>query len=264
MNMLGSLFRKKARSMAAVAAVAVFVLVAAMGRSGPISSLRAYSIRILSPVADAGEYVAGYLIGVPQWEVRELEDDRRRLTGAEARALATQKENEALRRLLDLKKDIALPAVSVRVLAYTHILGGESLLIDAGANQGIGAGDIAIDENRLLVGRVSEVTDTAAKVSVASNAGVVFSAGLVPLGGKVLAKGIGGRGFALELIPYDTPLRNGDLAVLAPENRRGESAIFVGRVVKGAGTAAGAFKTARAVLLSDPEALEHLLVLIDR
>lgn len=261
-----SIFRKNARIITAAAAVIFFVLFAAAGGSRPVSFIRAYAIRMLSPVADAGEYAAGYLTGAPRRDIRglEVEDGRRRLAAAEAQALALWKENESLQRLLGLKESAAAAMVSARVLAYTNIMGMETLLIDAGADQGIREGDIAIDGNRLLVGRVSEVNDAGAKVSVASNAGTAFSALLLPLGGEVLASGRGGRAFSLELIPHDTPVRDGDMVLWASEQRRGDPAIFAGRVVKGMRAATGAFRTAGAVLLSDPETLEHLLVIIGR
>lgn len=257
-------FKKKTRIAAAGAAVIFFIVIVAAGRTRPVSSVRAYGIQLLSPIANFGASVGEYVAGAPGREKRMWNEDQRRLAAAEAQVFALQKDNKSLRRLLGLKEGTAAPLVSVRVLAYTSIMGMETLLINAGADQGIQEDDIVIDENRLLVGLVSEVNATDAKVSIASNTGMAFSASLLPLGGRVLAKGLGGRAVALELIPYDTPLRDGDLALWADERRRGDLVIFAGRVVKGMSAAAGAFKTARAVLLSNPDALKNLLVLINR
>ena len=249
-----------------VTATAFFLLLVLARSTRPVSSLRMAVVRLLAPVASAGRSAAGYLTGVPRDQVRRLEEDSKMLAASLAEQEILKKENQSLKRLLGVQEDIPVESKGARVLAYTHVLGVETLLIDAGADRGVAAGDIVIDEHRLLVGQVTETTVGSAKVSVASNPDATFSAELVPLGGKILIKGLGGRGLALELIPYDTPLRDGDFVLWADESRSQGigTRVFAGRVVKGISSAVGAFKTGRAVLLADPSNLGIVLVLTDR
>ena len=253
--------KKRARAVATGGAILFFSLLAVSGNSRPVSYLRERAVQVLSPIAIAAQYAAGFFKGAPLEEIRGREDDQRRLAAGEAVRLGLQKENESLRRLLGVKENLAAPTASARVLAHTAVMGVETLLIDAGRDRGITAGDIVIDENGLLVGQVSETTAEGAKISVASNPGMAFSASLVPLGGKILIKGLGGRALALELIPYDTPLRDGDFVRWEDKEWRRTANIFVGRVVKGTSAAVGAFKTGRAVLLADPNALDFVLII---
>src|SRR3989344_3757995 len=223
MILLASIVKKRMRIAAAGAAALFFVMLVVGRSSRPISYLRLGIVHLLSPIADAGAFVAGYVTGVPEQEVRALQEDSRQLTVARAEKAVLAQENESLRRLLGVQEDVALQIVGVGVLSYTHMMGIETLVIGAGQEVGIAEGDIVIDEHRSLVGHVTEAAAGSAKVSVASNPDVTFSAELVPLGGNMLIRGLGGRGLALELIPYDTPLRDGDFVLWTQGDRGGQT-----------------------------------------
>lgn len=253
--------KKRMRIAAAGAAAVFFLLLVPAPPLWPLFEVRRWAVRALTPLDVAGTRVAGYITGTSAEEVRGEGEDRRRLAAAEAEYLVLELENRSLRRLLGLKERAGVSGIAADVLSYTHAMGAEMLVIDAGGNRDVAAGDIVIDEHRLLVGHVSEVNADTAMVSVASNAGATFSGVLVPLGGKILIKGLGGRALALELIPYDTPLRDGDAVLWASESRRTTAPVFAGRVVKGSTASAGAFKTGRAVLLADPDALQHVFIM---
>lgn len=256
---------KKRVRMAAAGAAAVFFILLILGRSTrPVSEVRRWVVRTLAPVGAAGTRVGGFMTGSNADEVLKEEEVRQRLAVAEAERSVLGQENESLRHLLGLKERAVASGIAADVLSYAHAMGTETLVIDAGSNRDIVVGDIVIDEHRLLVGQVSEINAETAVVSIASNSGSAFSGVLVPVGGKILIKGLGGRALALELIPYDTPLRDGDAVLWASESKRNAAAIFAGRVVKGSTASAGAFKTGRAVLLADPDALDRVFVINGR
>lgn len=249
------------RMVASGVAIVFFAAVLLGGASRPVAALRGQIVRMARPFMIVGEYVRGFP-GVSRERIREEEAERMRLTAAAAETEALKKENQSLRHLLGLKEDETLTATAAaNVLFYTQLMGREALVLDAGRDQGIAEGDIVIDENRLLVGEIMEVLPGSSKVSVASNEGSVFSGSLLPLGGNVLVKGIGGRALALELVPYDTPIRDGDVVLWTREGARRGPAIFAGRVTKGASAARGVFKNGRAALLAHPDDLERVLVL---
>jgi rod shape-determining protein MreC len=184
---------------------------------------------------------------------------------ASAAALAeASRENEILHRALGLKEksggEDALR--SGAVVLYRQELDSEILIIDIGREDGVREGDPVVDEQGLFIGQVSEAGGGFSKIAVASNPGIVFSAELAPLGGKVLAKGLGGRALSLEFIPRDAPIRSGDFVLWVREDGGRQPVIFAGRVVERGSPASGGFKTGRAVLLSHPELVGHVMVFI--
>ncbi|MEK7541966.1 MAG: rod shape-determining protein MreC [Patescibacteria group bacterium] len=260
--MTTTIARKRIRAAVAGAAVVFFVAAAIASQSRPVALAREWIARMGRPLLSAGAYVGGYVRSAAGGDARnEREEDERYLSASAAEIRTLRKENESLRRLLGLKEESAVALQAANVMSYAQIMGRETLFIDRGRDEGIAEGDIVIDEDRLLVGEIMEALPGSSRVSVASNAGRAFSGSLVPLGGDILVKGLGGRALALELIPYDTPIRDGDAVRWMPKGQREGVAIFAGRVVAGTSAPTGAFKTGRAVLLARPDQLERVLVL---
>ncbi len=236
------------------------------GQSGPIASLRALLLSATAPLmrvsARAGRLI-GYgvdeLISAPGQELME-----RAMAIAAAEQDALRRENQSLRRALGLRDEFGGRLLAAEVLLYQSELGQEYLILDIGREAEVKEGDMVIDEERLLVGEVREVEDGFAKVSIASNLGAALPVELVPVGERALARGIGGRAFAVELIPHDTPLRPGDFLIWAPEERPGNPAIIIGQITGEAERTGHAFKTGRAVLLARPERAARGFVLIRR
>ncbi len=119
---------------------------------------------ISRPLAAAEDIVASgrTLVSIHQ-DNAKLREENRRLLDWQRAALALASENARLRDLLKLAPDPANSYVTARVVAD---LGGayiRSLMINAGADNGIGRGQAAIT-NQGLVGRISEVGARAARV----------------------------------------------------------------------------------------------------
>ena len=242
-----------------------FGLLIIFGRSRPVAFLRIQAARIAAPYTHAAGRAGGWvglgLEGLSAERIRGLEEDAQHLAAVEAQSRALEKENETLARALGLRTGFGASLKSGRVLQYHAVLGREALVIDLGSDAGAAEGDIVIDSEGLLIGVITEAAAGFSKVAVASNPGVTFSGALVPLGGKVLAKGIGARTLALELIPSDVPVRSGDFVIWTRDDQRGNPAVFAGRVAGSAPAGSGTFKTGRAALLSDPERVEHVMVI---
>jgi rod shape-determining protein MreC len=114
------------------------------------------------------EAAAGFAGRVRDWvEVyrrnEALERENRRLLGWRTRALSLAAENAELRGLLKLVPDRAVSFVSARVIADSAGAYAQSLLIDAGRDQGVKRGD-AVLGGRGLVGRITEVGRRTARV----------------------------------------------------------------------------------------------------
>lgn len=258
-----SRFRKRVRLGLFAAAVIFFLLLAAGGRSRPASAVREAVLAAASPVAGAGSRWGVWFTGIPASRVRELEESGLLLAARDAEIAVLRKENESLTAALGLADAAGTQrSVAARVLSYQQSMGRETLVIGAGEEAGVTEGDIVIDAHRLLVGQVSAVTSATAVVTVASNPGATFSGELVPLGGKIIFKGLGGRALALELIPYDTPLRDGDVVRWVREDAKAAPPVFAGRVVRGSASSGGAFKIGRASLLAEPDRTDTVFIFV--
>jgi cell shape-determining protein MreC len=113
----------------------------------------------------------------------------------------------------------------------------DSLVIDAGANYGIAAGSLVSAGGQGLIGRVSEVYDTSARVELFSAPGASYQA-LLNGTQPVAVEGLGGGSLRTE-VPAGTQVKVGDTVafpgllggivslVSATETKAGESFIVV-------------------------------------
>lgn len=166
-------------------------------------------------------------------------------------------ENDRLRSALNFKEKNKLNLQGTAVLFYGRELGKEFLLIDLGSKEGIEKGNLVIDAYGSLIGSVKEVEDSFAKVGIASNPEEVYEVELLPSGIHAFAKGLGSRGFSLELLPQDAIIRKGDFVAMKGDRR----SLVLGEVVRISSSGTGAFKEVRAVLLAHPESQHEVFVI---
>ncbi|MDP3779087.1 MAG: rod shape-determining protein MreC [bacterium] len=186
----------------------------------------------------------------------EAGDREEKLAVAVASLEELTHENDRLRAALGFKDRNKVALRGVRVLYYGRELGKEYMMVDRGDSDNIAKGSVVIDANGVLLGTVDDVQDAFAKVSIASNAEQVFDAELLPSGVKAFAKGLGARGFSLELLPQDAVIRMGDFVMM-----KGSAGMYLlGEVVRVETSGTGAFKEVRAVLLSHPEWEEEVFI----
>ena len=223
----------------------------------PVYFLRAAGVRILTPFASVARSVGH--IARPDASRETPESQREHLTAEEGELAILRHENESLRTAMALK-DTSGVLVASAVRWYGNEGGKESLVIDGGKNRGIRAGDSVIDEERMLVGEVSEVGDDFSKVEVASNSGTTFAVSFASPAGSALARGIGARSFSVELVPEGAVVGEGDFVTKVIKNARGVAPVMAARIATVG--SAGDFQTLRAVLLSHPERLDRVFVLI--
>jgi len=203
----------------------------------PLNAFRLWKNGAYSPDAEAGN--------------RE-----EKLAAAAASLEELTHENDRLRAALSFRDRNKVSLRGVHVLYYGRELGKEYMMIDRGDNDNIAKGSVVIDADGVLVGTVDDVQDAFAKVGIASNAEQVFDAELLPSGVKAFAKGLGARGFSLELLPQDAVIRMGDFVMM-----KGSAATYLlGEVVRVETSGTGAFKEVRAVLLSHPDQEEEVFV----
>ena len=186
----------------------------------------------------------------------ELESTIKKLSFANQELEA---ENNRLRNALAFKEKGGGIEKGADVLFEARELGKEFLIINRGSSDGIHEGDGVIDSNEFFVGTIKTVGDKTAKVAVASNNGETASIELVPSGTRALARAIGARTFALDLVEGDAPVHVGDFVALA--HSHAASPLLLAEVAYVHREVSSAFQEVNAVLLSHPDQLKEVFII---
>ena len=222
--------------------------------SSPVAKIREISFFFLKPMiwaAGMGKNILGLsgtgvfpedMVSVFRFEIEKLKE-----------------ENESLKKALRFKDDTGVTLRGADVLLYSVDIGKEYMIVNQGNDAGVKEGDFVVDELGVLLGRVFEVGVDYSKVSLASNAGEVFEAEILPQGIVTVVRGLGGRSFALDLVGADEPVRAGDFVVL---RRAGLPKLLLGQVASVDKGGASAFKRVGASSLFHPEKLGKVFILV--
>lgn len=176
----------------------------------------------------------------------------------EAENMALRIEVTELRRALGFSEAATVPLIGARVVAYGRDALGEMLLLDR-AGVTLVPGAIVVDADGRLVGTVVSSKQREAKVAIASNTGSSFEADVPASGARALLKGLGGRAFAIELIPAGIPVRTGDDVELAMAERR-DFSVRAAQVVSVREDRNSAFQDIRGTLAARPEFLLRVFI----
>lgn len=124
-----------------------------------------------------------------------------------------EKENQALRDVLEigLQKKFRLTLAEV----ISKDIGQASILINQGAKDGLGQGMPVITEQKVLLGRITEVFADFSRVSLISDKESSFDVEIPDRDASGVAKGKGGENLDLDFISQDKEVREGDLVVSA-------------------------------------------------
>jgi rod shape-determining protein MreC len=137
--------------------------------------------KVIKPFRDAWNWVGG-LFGARS-ENKRLRAELDALRKATTNQLEIQQENEQLRGLLKITKDPIYPGgvtfVPTRVIARSTDVWYSTVTINAGTSQGVHIYD-AVVNSAGLVGRVTEVTDHAAEVTLLTDQSSWIDAEVMP------------------------------------------------------------------------------------
>ncbi len=152
-------------------------------------------------------------VGSLKSENEYLQGENTRLLAENARALDTAKENEELRRELDLlpRADFKLKATEVIGRDVTGL--GNWIAVDGGAVDGITRGMPVIVEGGVLVGRVTEVFPKSARVMLLSNPESLISGVTLENNAQGIIKGEHGLGILFDMVLQDDVLKASDTVV---------------------------------------------------
>lgn len=168
-------------------------------------------------------------------------------------------ENSSLRKALRFSEE-RYALEGSRVIHYRVEFGKEFLFIDRGIEEGVKKGDIVVDSLGFLVGVIKEANEAGSHVEIISNPGQILEIEILPLQVRALAKGIGARTLALELLPQGTSLRKGDAVYLLGIGQTRRS-LPVGEIISTGSGGNSAFMEAKARVNAKPEILREVFVI---
>lgn len=241
---------------------------------GPVALVRRVARDAFAPVESGADTVfrplGDFLDGVSRAGSLKAENAglRRRveaLEGELARARGLDRENQVLRRLLDLGFVDQVDSVAGRVVSFAPGNFEWTVTVDRGAREGVEM-DMPVVSGEGLVGRVIEVSDTRSKVLLLTDPRMSVGIRLAGSGETGVTRGLAGKDvLQVDLIDPDTPVEDEELVVTSGlQQARFPPGIPIGTVAS-VSTRRGALqKDLRVAPLADLDRLEFVEILLWR
>jgi rod shape-determining protein MreC len=199
-----------------------------------------------------------YLVGVK----RQNQELKRQLEEYKQREVRYHEAQEALTRLeglLDLKRQVALPVIGARVIAYDTSLWSRCALIDQGRAEGVKDG-LPVLAPQGIVGRIVEVYPEYSKVMLIVDAKSGADAMVQSTRVRGVLKGKGGNRCSLDFVPKSADVRVGDLVLASGLVGLYPKGLVFGKVSKVNKKNPGVFQDIEVTPSVDLSTLEEVLV----
>jgi rod shape-determining protein MreC len=246
----------------------ISILSLSLKRSPALSKVEGLMVTVTAPGLKALEYVSrsakrlwrGYfdLVGARQENAR-LHQDLDEYRQKEVRYQEAQQSLTRLEALLDLKRQVALPVIGARVIAYDPSLWSRCALIDQGKAQGVKNG-LPVLAPQGIVGRVVETHPQYAKVMLIvdrkSGADAVVQRTRV----RGILQGKGGNRCSLDFVPKSADVQVGDLVLASGLAGLYPKGLVFGKVTGANKKNPGVFQEIEVTPEVDLSALEEVLV----
>ena len=122
-----------------------------------------------------------------------------------------KKENETLRKALEVQLNQDFQLVMADLISKD--VTGDSILINKGSKSGILVGMPVMTEQKVVMGKISEVYENYSRVILISNKEKSFPVEIQGKDIKGILKGIGDFHLSLEEIPNDKEIKDGDIVI---------------------------------------------------
>ena len=253
----------------AVALLLVFsVLSLSLKRAPALKKAEGWMISLSAPGLQVVEYLTRglkslwqgyfYLVGVRQENLvlkQRLEEYRQK----EVRFQEAQQAQARLEGLLDLKRQVALPVIGARVIAYDPAPWSRSVMIDQGQAQGVKEG-LPVLAPQGIVGRVVEAYPQYAKVMLIVDLKSGGEAMIQRTRVRGILQGKGGNRCSLEFVPKSGDVQVGDLVLASGLAGVYPKGLVFGKVSETNKKNPGLFQEIEVTPAVDLAALEEVLV----
>ncbi len=169
-------------------------------------------------------------IGDLKSENDKLTKQNQELLAEAARFKDTEKENQALRREMELAPKRKYDLAASFVIAQDPSGQGSRYLIDKGKNDGIGEDMPVAVSDGILVGKVSEVFPNTARISLMTDPSNAISAEVVDSGAKGIVKGTFGLGIMMDMISQADVIKEGDVVITSGLSKDLPRGLLIGKI----------------------------------
>ena len=172
-----------------------------------------------------------------------------------------QQENEILRETLEigLQKDFRFTLAEI----ISKDIGQDSILISQGSKDGLMKGMPVITQQKVLLGKITEVYEDFARVSLISNQESSFDAEIPDRDASGVVKGRGGQLLDLDLISQDKEIKEGDLVVSASLGGIYPKGLLVGLIQEIKRSDVDPFYQIAVSLFFDLKEIDSVLIILD-
>jgi rod shape-determining protein MreC len=244
------------------------VLSLSLKRSPALRKVQEVVVSMTAPGLEGLEYVGRsakqlwqgyfYLVGVR----RQNAELQRQLEEYKQREVHFQEAQQALTRLevlLDLKRQVALPVIGARVIAYDPTLWSRSAIINQGKAQGVKEG-LPVLAPQGIVGRIVVVYPEYSKVMLIVDRKSGADAMVQRTRVRGMLKGKGGNRCALEFVPKSADVQVGDLVLASGLVGLYPKGLVFGKVTAANKKNPGVFQEIEVTPNVDLSTLEEVLV----
>jgi rod shape-determining protein MreC len=244
------------------------VLSLGLKRSPALSKVQEMVVSMTAPGLEGLEYVGRsakqlwqgyfYLVGVR----RQNTELQRQLEEYKQREVRFQEAQQALTRLevlLDLKRQVALPVIGARVIAYDPTLWSRSAIINQGKAQGVKEG-LPVLAPQGIVGRIVVVYPEYSKVMLIVDRKSGADAMVQRTRVRGILKGKGGNRCSLEFVPKSADVQVGDLVLASGLVGLYPKGLVFGKVTAANKKNPGVFQEIEVTPNVDLSTLEEVLV----
>ena len=237
-------------------------------RSPALGKIQGLVVSMTAPGLEGLEYVGRsakqlwlnyfYLVGVR----RQNAELQRQLEEYKQRGVHFQEAEQALTRLealLDLKRQVALPVIGARVIAYDPTLWSRSAIINQGKAQGVKEG-LPVLAPQGIVGRIVGVYPEYSKVMLIVDRKSSADAMVQRTRARGMLKGKGGNRCSLEFVPKSADVQVGDLVLASGLVGLYPKGLLFGKVAAANKKNPGVFQEIEVTPSVDLSTLEEVLV----
>jgi rod shape-determining protein MreC len=244
------------------------VLSLSLKRSPALIKVQGLIVSMTAPGLEGLEYVGRkakslwegyfYLVGAR----RQNAELQRQLEEYKQREVSFQEAQQTLTRLeglLDLKRQVALPVIGARIIAYDPTLWSRSAIINQGKTQGVKDG-LPVLAPQGIVGRIVEVYPEYSKVMLIVDRKSSADAMVQRTRVRGMLKGKGGNRCALEFVPKSADVQVGDLVLASGLVALYPKGLVLGKVTTANKKNPGVFQEIEVTPSVDLSTLEEVLV----
>jgi rod shape-determining protein MreC len=244
------------------------VLSLSLKRSPALRKVQGLVVSMTAPGLEGLEYLGRsakqlwlgyfYLVGVR----RQNAEMQRQLAEYKQREVHFEEAQQALTRLeglLDLKRQVALPVIGARIIAYDPTLWSRSAIINQGKAQGVKDG-LPVLAPQGIVGRIVEVYPEYSKVMLIVDRKSSADAMVQRTRVRGMLKGKGGNRCSLEFVPKNADVQAGDLVLASGLVGLYPKGLVFGKVTAANKKNPGVFQEIEVTPSVDLSTLEEVLV----